>query len=89
MDVSIQTSGWDGVYPGVVLQHEWRDVDLLRSDAGEELVQVVQVADFVLHPRHAEGGEEPRGDLEWRVCEVTKERGSHQIKMLFVVLPGY
>lgn len=76
------------VYPGVVLQHEWRDVDLFRSDAGEELVQVVQVADFVLHPRHVEGGEEPRGDLE-RVCEVRKERGSHQIRMLFVVLPGY
>lgn len=47
-------------YLGVVLQHKRRDVDLLRPDAGEELVQAVQVVDLLLHPRHAEGGEEPR-----------------------------
>lgn len=47
-------------YPCVVLQDERRDVDLLRLDAGEELRQVVQVADLVLQPRHTEGGEEPR-----------------------------
>lgn len=51
-------------HPCIVLQHEGRDVDLLGLDAGEELLQVVQVANLVLHPRHAEGGEEPRGDLE-------------------------
>lgn len=50
-------------YPGVVLQHKRRDVDLLRPDAGKELMQAVQVVDLLLHPRHAEGGEEPRGDL--------------------------
>lgn len=53
------------VYPCVILQDKRRDVDLLRFDAGEELLQVVQVADFVLHPWHTEGGEEPRWDLEW------------------------
>ncbi len=37
-------------YPCVILQDKRRDVDLLRFDAGEELLQVVQVADFVLHP---------------------------------------
>lgn len=51
------------VHPCVVLEDERRDVDLLGPDAGEELLQVVQVADFVLHPRHAEGREEPSGDL--------------------------
>lgn len=47
-------------YPCVVLQDKRRDVDLLGFDAGEELLQVVQVANLVLHPRHTEGGEEPR-----------------------------
>lgn len=51
------------VHPSVVLQHKRRNVDLFRLDAGEELVQVVQVTDFVLYPRHTEGGEEPRRDL--------------------------
>lgn len=50
-------------YSSVVLQHERGDVDLLRPDAGEELLQAVQVVDLLLHPRHVEGGEEPRGDL--------------------------
>lgn len=43
-------------YPCVIVQDEGRDVDLLRLDAGEELLQGVQVANFVLQPRHAEGG---------------------------------
>lgn len=47
-------------YPCVILQDKRRDVDLLGSDAGEELLQVVQVANLVFHPRHTEGGEEPR-----------------------------
>lgn len=51
-------------YSCVVLQDKRRYVDLLRSDAGEELLQVVQVADLLLHPRHTKGGEEPRRDLE-------------------------
>lgn len=55
---------WELSYPGVVLQHKRRDVDLLGPDAGEELLQAVQVADLLLHPRHAEGGEEPGGDLQ-------------------------
>jgi len=52
------------IYPGVVVQDERGDVDLLRPHAGEELLQGVQVAHLVLHPRHAEGREEPRRDLE-------------------------
>lgn len=60
MDLSVHVCLWDGAYPCVILQDKWRDVNLFRFDAGEELVQVVQVADFVLHPRHTEGGEEPR-----------------------------
>lgn len=51
------------VHSSVVLQDKRWDVDLLRPDAGEELLQVVQVADLLLEARHAEGGEEPRGDL--------------------------
>lgn len=50
-------------YPGIVLEDEGRDVDLLGSDAGEELLQAVQVTHLVLDPRHAEGGEEPRRRL--------------------------
>ena len=53
-----------GAYPCVILQHKRRDVDLLGSDAGEELLQVVQVANLLLQARHAEGGEEPRRHLE-------------------------
>lgn len=53
-------------HPRVVLQDEGRDVDLLGPDAGEELLQVVQVADLLLDARHAERGEEPRGDLQQR-----------------------
>lgn len=37
-------------YSGIVLQDEWRDVDLLGFDPGEELWQVVQVTDLILHP---------------------------------------
>lgn len=59
-------------YSCVVLQDKRRDVDLLGSDAGEELLQVVQVADLLLDARHAEGGEEPRGHLE-RVQEKEKQ----------------
>lgn len=55
---------WELSYPGVILQHKRRDVDLLGPDAGEELLQAVQVVDLLLHPRHAEGGEEPGGDLQ-------------------------
>ena len=51
-------------YPCIILQDEWRDVDLLRFDAGEELWQVVQVTNLVLHPWHAKGGEEPCWNLE-------------------------
>lgn len=48
------------IHPCIVLQDKGRYVDLLRFDAGEELLQVVQVTHLVLHPRHAEGGEKPR-----------------------------
>lgn len=51
-------------YSCVVLQDKRRDVDLLGSDAGEELLQVVKVTDLLLDPWHAEGGEEPRRDLD-------------------------
>lgn len=53
-------------YSCVVLQDKRRDVDLLGPDAGEELLQVVEVAHLLLDARHTEGGEEPRGDLEER-----------------------
>lgn len=66
----VQTSHWSqtgrlggmvrSVHPCIILQDKRRDVYLLRFDAGEELLQVVQVTDFVLHPRHAESGEKPR-----------------------------
>ena len=61
--ISVHMSVCDGAYPCVIVQDKWRNVDLFRFDAGEELVQVVQVADFVLQPRHTEGGEEPRWKL--------------------------
>ena len=68
----------DGAYPCIILHHERRDVDLLRFDAGEELLQVVQVADFVLHPRHTEGGEEPRRNLGRDVTNGEGERESER-----------
>lgn len=46
-------------YPCVIIQDKWRNVDLLRFDAGKKLLQVVQVANLVLYPRHTESGEEP------------------------------
>ncbi len=46
-------------HPCVIIEDKWRNVDLLRSDTGEELLQVVQVANLVLYPRHTEGGKEP------------------------------
>lgn len=81
-------------YSCVVLQDKRRDVDLLRSDAGEELLQVVQVADLLLHPRHTKGGEEPRRDLERageKIEEKEEMRKEHFISysLNLIVLPRY
>lgn len=46
-------------YSCIVLQDKWRDIELLRLDAGEELLQIVEVADLFLHARYTESGEEP------------------------------
>lgn len=52
-------------YSCIVLQDKWRDVDLLRPDAGEELLQTVKVTDLFLHAGDAESGEEPCWNLDW------------------------
>lgn len=50
-------------HPCVILQHKRRDINLFRQDAGEELLEVFYVMDFLLHTRYSECGEEPRGHL--------------------------
>uniref|UniRef100_A0A0E9T2S3 Uncharacterized protein n=1 Tax=Anguilla anguilla TaxID=7936 RepID=A0A0E9T2S3_ANGAN len=48
------------VHSRVILQDERWDVDLLRDDAGKELLQGLHVMDLLLQARHTEGAEEPR-----------------------------
>lgn len=69
-------------HPCVILQDKRRDVDLLRQDAGEELLQVLYVMDFLFKAWYTKSCEEPCRDLmgitnkslRWAKMELSMKR---------------